>query len=168
MKIALIDTNVFLDMLSVDSLPQIFELNLKITTVDFVLSEINQKDQADQLNYFVKSQKLEVYRFSPDDIADIINMKTKRNLRRITDKSVLWKALNIQCLLLTGDKNLRKEAEENGLEVRGSLWVISQLQKANILSNNSAILLLEKLKLQNQSLPKNEIDRLIFMYHDNS
>ena len=168
MKIALIDTNVFLDMLSVDSLPQIFELNLKITTVDFVLSEINQKDQADQLNYFVKSKKLEVYRFSPDDIADIINMKTKRNLRRITDKSVLWKALNIQCLLLTGDKNLRIEAEENGLEVRGSLWVISQLQKANILSNNSAILLLEKLKLQNQSLPKNEIDRLIFMYHDNS
>ena len=65
MKIALIDTNVFLDMLSVDSLPQIFELNLKITTVDFVLSEINQKDQADQLNYFVKSKKLEVYRFSP-------------------------------------------------------------------------------------------------------
>jgi predicted nucleic acid-binding protein len=94
-------------------------------------------------------------------------MKTKRNLRRITDKSVLWKALNIQCLLLTGDKNLRKEAEENGLEVRGCLWVISQLQKANILSNNCAILLLEKLKLQNQSLPKNEIDRLIFMYHDN-
>ena len=114
--------SVFLDMLSVDSLPQIFELNLKITTVDFVLSEINQKDQADQLNYFVKSKKLEVYRFSPDDIADIINMKTKRNLRRITDKSVLWKALNIQRIMIKSP-NLIIIGVDNYSVGEQSIWV---------------------------------------------
>jgi predicted nucleic acid-binding protein len=95
---------------------------------------------------------------------EVVNLKTKRNLRRITDKSVLWKALQLDCRLLTGDKNLRYEAEEHGLQVNGTLWVIKTLVESNIIEPTNAVLLLEKLKLVNDSLPKDEIEKLIKGY----
>jgi len=101
---------------------------------------------------------------SSDEIEEVINLKTKRNLRRITDKSVLWKALKLKCRLLTGDKNLRSEAKEQGLEVNGSLWVIRTLIETKIISPAVASELLEKLKKVNDSLPKEEIDKLIKKY----
>jgi predicted nucleic acid-binding protein len=85
-------------------------------------------------------------------------------LGRITDKSVLWKALQLKCRLVTGDKNLRYEAEEHGLQVNGTLWVIKTLVESNIIEPTTAVLLLEKLKLVNDSLPKDEIEKMIKQY----
>lgn len=103
-------------------------------------------------------------KLTSDEIEEVVNLKTKRNLRRITDKSVLWKALQLKCRLVTGDKNLRSEAEEQGLEVNGSLWVIKTLVETKIIVPNFAAELLEKLKTVNDSLPKEEIDKLIKKY----
>jgi predicted nucleic acid-binding protein len=105
-----------------------------------------------------------VYKLSPDEIEEVINLKTKRNLRRITDKSVLWKALQLKCSLITGDKNLRSEAEEQGLEVHGSLWVIRTLVESEFITPLVAAGLLQKLTTVNISLPKEEIDKLIKKY----
>ena len=63
--------------------------------------------------------------------------------------------------MLTGDKNLRTEAEENGLEVHGSIWVVMMIVEAKLLSAPKGIELYEKLKTVNDSLPKDEIDKLI-------
>ena len=62
-----------------------------------------------------------------EEIQAAIRLKTKKNLKRIADKSVLWKAFDLKCMILTGDKNLRLEAESRGLEVHGVLWVIKTL-----------------------------------------
>jgi len=74
---------------------------------------------------------------------------------------VLWKALQLKCKLLTGDKSLKNEAEENGLEVHGSIWVVMKIVDAKLLSAEKGVELYEKLKIVNDSLPKKENEKLI-------
>lgn len=164
MKLIVTDTNVFFDMMSIEVLPDFFGLDFEICTTDFVVNEIIRIDQAEQIQNFIRSKQLTVYKLSSDEIEEVVNLKTKRNLRRITDKSVLWKALQLKCRLVTGDKNLRSEAEEQGLEVNGSLWVIRTLVETKIITPVLAVGLLEKLTTVNDSLPKEEIDKLIKKY----
>jgi rRNA-processing protein FCF1 len=164
MKLIVADTNVFFDMMSIEVLPDFFGLDFEICTTDFVVNEIIRIDQAEQIQNFIRSKQLTVFKLSANEIEEVISMKTKRNLRRITDKSVLWKALQLKCRLVTGDKNLRIEAEEQGLEVNGSLWVIRTLVETKIITPVLAAVLLEKLTIVNNSLPKEEIDRLIKKY----
>jgi len=164
MNLIVTDTNVFFDMMSIEVLPDFFGLDYEICTTDFVVNEIIRIDQAEQIQSFIRSKQLTVYKLTSDEIEEVVNLKTKRNLRRITDKSVLWKALQLKCRLVTGDKNLRSEAEEQGLEVNGSLWVIRTLVETKIITPVLAVGLLEKLTAVNDSLPKEEIDKLIKKY----
>lgn len=79
-------------------------------------------------------------------------------------KSVLWKASELACPLLTGDKKLRSEAEEMGIEVHGSIWVIEILLENNLIRKSIGIEFLENLKLVNGSLPYDKIDYLMRQY----
>jgi len=161
MKLLITDTNVFFDMMSIEILPDFFGLDFEICTTDFVVAEIKKIEQADQIQTFIRSKQLTVFKFTVEELEAVLNLKTTRNLRRITDKSVLWKALELKCTLLTGDKNLRNEAQEQGLEVRGSLWVIRILAEKDKIRATQAIQFLELLKSVNGSVPKEEIDKLI-------
>lgn len=161
MKLFITDTNVFFDLMNIEALPEFFGLGFEICTTDFVVNEILKLEQAEQIQNFIRSKQLTVFKFSADEIEEVVNLKTKRTLRRIADKSVLWKALQLKCKLLTGDKSLRSEAEEKGLEVHGSIWVVMMIVETKLLSAAKGIDLFEKLKIVNDSLPKDEIDKLI-------
>ena len=161
MKLFITDTNVFFDLMNIEALPEFFGLDFEICTTDFVVNEILRLEQAEQIQNFIRSKQLTVFRFSSDEIEIVVNLKTKRTLRRIAVKSVLWKALQLKCALLTGDKSLRNEAEENGLEVHGSIWVVMLLVEEKLLSAIKGIEMFEKLKIVNDSLPKEEIEKLI-------
>jgi len=161
MKLFITDTNVFFDLMNIETLPKFFGLDFEICTTDFVVNEILRLEQAEQIQNFIRSKQLTVFNFSADEIEEVVNMKTKRMLRRIADKSVLWKALQLRCKLLTGDKSLRSEAEENGLEVHGSIWAVTMIVETKPLSAAKGIELFEKLKIVNDGLPKEEIEKLI-------
>jgi predicted nucleic acid-binding protein len=164
MKLLVTDTNVFFDIMSIGALSDFFKLEFDICTTDFVINEVIRIEQAEQIQVFIRSKQLTVFKLSADELEQVVNLKTKRNLRRITDKSVLWKALQLKCRLLTGDKQLRNEATEQGLEVNGSIWVIKILVESGIIPSEKGIILLEKLKNINESLPKEEIDKLVRKY----
>jgi len=56
---------------------------------------------------------------------------------------------------------MRELAENMGLEVHGSIWVIDELTNRDLISEQKAILLLEKLMAINSWLPRNEIEKRI-------
>ena len=76
----------------------------------------------------------------------------------------MWKSLKLNCPLLTGDRKLRNEAEDQGVEVHGTIWVISSLVDNELVDRKKGIHLLETLKRVNSSLPVVEIDSLIRLY----
>ena len=163
-KLIITDTNVFFDLINIKALPYFFGLDLEICTTDFVVSEITRPDQQEQIQVFVQAKKLIVFSLSADELEALDKMVTKRNLRRIADRSVLWKAIELKCKLLSGDGNLRKEAEENGLVVNGSIWVLKQLADTVIITHDQTVTFLQELKKINDRLPEDEIDKLIKYY----
>lgn len=161
MKLIVTDTNVFFDIIKIGALPEFFSLDYYICTTDFVLKEILLSGQSEQIESFIRAKSLTIFVLSADEIDIVSNLKTKRSFKGITDKSVLWKAVELSCPLLTGDKKLRSEAEDMGIEVHGSIWVIETLIKNELINKIVGIKFLESLKEVNVSLPYDLIDNLL-------
>lgn len=56
---------------------------------------------------------------------------------------------------------MKEIAENIGIEVHGSIWVIDELFNCNLISKENAIELLEQLMKTNSWLPRNEIEKRI-------
>ena len=164
MTLIITDTNIFFDIISIGALPEFFSLDYEICTTVFVLQEIMHSDQKEAIEVLVRAKELTIFEFDSDEIDEIEDLKTSKTFKGITDKSVLWKSLKMNCPLLTGDKKLRTEAESQGVEVHGTIWVMETLIEKNQIDRTKGIHLLETLKVVNSSLPLDEIDKLIKKY----
>lgn len=94
----------FFDVINIGALPEFFSLDFEICTTAFVIAEIKHLSQREMIDAFIRAKKLTVYDFSPEEIDDVQNFESTKSLKRFTDKSVIWKSLQIQCPMLTGDK----------------------------------------------------------------
>lgn len=164
MKLLITDTNIFFDIISIGALPEFFSLDYEICTTVFVIEEIIRSDQREVIEVFIRAKEIIVIEFSAEEIGKIYGFKTEKNFKGITDKSVLWKSLQLECPLLTGDRKLKIEAEKQGVEVHGSIWVIRSLVENGLIDKMKGIMLLGLLKEVNSSLPFEEIDKLIRSY----
>jgi len=161
MKVVVTDVSVFFDLFEIQVLPEFFALGWEIHTTDFVYNEILQADQKEVFEVFERSKRLKILSFTSEEEMQVLNFKTKLSIRSIADKTILWKALQLEATLLTCDRKLRKEAEGHAIEVRGSIWVIEQLVENGIINSTRGISLLENLKMTNNRLPFDLIDKLI-------
>lgn len=161
MKIVITDVSVFFDLHALQILPEFFGLDWHIQTTNFVYNEILQADQIRDFENFVRSRLLHLISISVDDETAINAMELKRRNRSFPDKTVLWKAREEKCTLLTCDRVLREEAIHHNIEVHGSLWVIEQLVYNELMENETAIRHLKKLITINTRLPVEEIKKLI-------
>lgn len=161
MKLIITDTNIFFDIISIGALSEFFSLDYEICTTVFVIQEIRQSDQKKEIEDFIRAKELTLIEFDSDEIDEIEGFKTSKSFKGITDKSVLWKSLQLKCPLLTGDRKLRTEAENQGVEVHGTIWVIESLVEKDLIEITKGIQLLEALKQVNSSLPFDQIDKLI-------
>lgn len=161
MKLIITDSSVFFDIIKIQALPEFFALDFEICTTDFVINEILESEQRAQFEIFVRSHQLIVFGLSEQEIEEIENFKTKRFFKTLIDKTVLWKATQLKCPLLTGDAKLRSEAIDQGVTVHGSLWVIQIMVESKVITTKAGIKFLEKLKIINDRLPLDEIEKLI-------
>lgn len=161
MKLIITDVSVLFDLFQINILPKFFELDFEICTTIFVYNEIVQQEQLIEFEEYKLSKKITVLELSSDEVDEVVGFKTKRNLKSIPDKTILWKAIQLNCPLLTCDFKLKKEALDNGIEVHGSIWVVTELARQKIIEKNQTILLLERLKVINNRLPITEIDKII-------
>ncbi|MGB9748139.1 MAG: hypothetical protein ACPLXM_14530 [Bacteroidales bacterium] len=104
MKLIITDTNVLFDIINIGALPEFFSLDLEILTTVFVLEEVTSPQQRELIETFIRVKKLAILEFSENEIDEIANFDLLKNLKRFTDKSVIWKSLQLKCSLLTGDK----------------------------------------------------------------
>lgn len=161
MKLIITDSSVFFDIIKIQALPEFFALDFEICTTDFVKAEILESDQREQIEMFIRSYQLIVFELSEKEIEEIENFKTKRFFKTLIDKTVLWKAKQLKCPLLTGDAKLRSEAIEQCVIVHGSLWVIQIMVESKVITASTGIKFLERLRISNDRLPLDEIEKLI-------
>lgn len=159
MRLVVTDTNVFIDLMSVDSLEAFFALGLEVHTTGFVTNELN-KEQAALLLTHIGGGRLLIDRFTDEEIREIDAMTT-RNQLHFTDRSVIRLAEKLTAMVLSGDGRLWKECQARRLEVHGNIWVVEQLWVKRLVQPLSCIQRLEDLKRINSRLPKEKIDALI-------
>jgi predicted nucleic acid-binding protein len=64
-------------------------------------------------------------------------------------------------VLLTGDKALRAAGEEEGIQVRGVLWLMDMMAAANVLTGTEAVTALHLMLKSGSRLPEQDCERYI-------
>lgn len=157
------DTNIFIDLISVDLLDDFFLLPIGIHTTDFVLNELTDESQSDAVQRHVSLKHLTVKRYSGTEVAEIVSFQaTCHNNVSIADCSVWLYAKNNGYTLLTGDAKLRSSAQKSGVTVCGILRIFDMLvEEFGIISPNIGAERLELLYKINNRLPSREIESRI-------
>lgn len=95
-KIVVSDTNIFLDLISINLLEDFFNLPCEIHTSDFVVGEILNPEQISAISDFIDSKKLTVRSFDFSDLAAISELqKNCMTNASFTDCSVWYYAKKI-------------------------------------------------------------------------
>lgn len=168
MKILVNDTNIFIDLHSVGLLEEMCRLPYEIHTVDFVVAEIADADQRRIFDELVDRGEIYVDGFTADEVIEIVeeHSSVSGNLS-IPDCSVCYFARKHNVPMLTGDRRLRRYAEEQSIEVHGILFIFDELVRHDIISTSMAADRLEELFAINARLPKAEIRDRINRWRDN-
>lgn len=162
MEIIVNDTNIFIDLHSIGLLSQLCDLPYDIRTVDFVMAEIVDNRQQEDMGRLVKDGKITVESFTAEELIEIVNEHSavSGNLS-IPDCSVCYYARKHDITLLTGDRQLRRYAESHNLTVHGILFIFDELVAHSVISPEAAAGKLKELYSINVRLPKSEIQRRI-------
>jgi predicted nucleic acid-binding protein len=159
MKIIVTDTNIFIDLIRSNAISLFFQCPFEICTTDLVLSELSAPGQRESLEPFIYTQKLHVFELESHEIEAAFKLQTSHVLKGLTDKSVLLKAMELNCCIVSGDGNLRKSAENKNLEVRGTLWILREIWQNKLESIENLLEILDVLA-QKARLPQKELEKL--------
>jgi len=132
------DTNIWIDLQNGEVLALIFKLPYQFITTDFAADEM--------FTTFWESLEalgVEAYRLNPEQIMDVYVLNQNHPPVSTTDLSCLVLARDLAAILLSGDKPLRKLAEEHAIKVHGVLWVLDALVDHQIIPPSQACLALK-------------------------
>ncbi|MDI9874100.1 hypothetical protein [Flectobacillus rivi] len=159
MRIVINDANILIDLIHLELIHLLFELkHLELKTTDFVFEELEEHQRA-ILQIFIDQGTLEIIESDEMDLERIYNLLIQTSGLSFEDCSVWYFAKINDGILLTGDGKLRKQSTQDGVEVRGILFVFDVLLKTGLMNFSYAILKLNQLYQINTRLPikaKNE------------
>lgn len=163
MKIIVHDSSVLVDMIGCELLEPWFGSGLQAVTTRLVLHEMNRKAQRSRLQRFVDDKKLVVEALGAEDMTGVVSLRAELSSKvSLEDASALYLAVREKGVLLTGDNDLRKAAENRKIEVHGLLWIFDELVTRGRVLQSVAAERLEKLCSQGTCrLPKQDCNQRI-------
>ena len=166
--IAVNDANLLIDLWEVGLLNLFFHLPLSFHTTQLIISELDEK-QVENLAAYIEQGKLTVRHLTRAEIDDLDSLSVNSRKLSRQDLSVYFYAKElIDCMILTGDNRLRKEAERQGFEVHGILWVFEQMLENNIIDRPLASEKLQNLMKRNLWLPMAECQKCLERWNENN
>lgn len=116
------DTNIWIDFRNAGLLDALFGLPFTLCCTDFVLNELQDFDHA-----HLRAQGLVVEVLDEQATSALFGLMQAHNNSSLPDVSCYHLARQTGRPLLTGDGRLRKQAQSDGLQVHGALWLLDQL-----------------------------------------
>lgn len=155
MKFAISDANIFIDLFAIELIESFFQLNLILHTTNLVINELDLAEQL-VLRIFEEKGVLTIKKLDDADLDELKETAIASKKLSKPDVSIYAYARAIDAMILTSDRPLRKEAEANGFEVHGVLWLFDQLIEQTIITKAQAVQKMKELMLVNTWLPKQE------------
>jgi hypothetical protein len=156
MRIAVQDANVLIDLELAGLFDLWFQTGIETHTTDFIRAELKKGGHVQALAYFASGQVRE-HRLTFEEITAVSELEREIGSKaKFNDCSVLFLALKLDAMLLSGDKPLRKAGNERLIEVHGTLWIFDQLVEQKLLPPGIAAAKLEHLRSLDRFFPEAE------------
>jgi rRNA-processing protein FCF1 len=160
-RVAVNDANLLIDLWDINLIAHFFQLPLVFHTTQLIIGEL-EPEQIESLRPYIGQQKLTIRNLTRAEIDNLGSISANSRKLSRQDLSVYFYAKELNnCMILTGDNRLRKEAERQGFEVHGILWVFEQMIINQILSPVLAVEHLQNLMKINAWLPVNECQKCL-------
>lgn len=150
------DTNVWIDLRVGNLLDNVFELDARWLIPDLVGRELSTKRKE-----LLVGWGLEVRSLTGEEIEAVIRLNDTYSATSRTDMATLVVARVEDGILVTGDAGLREAAEEEGIEVHGTLWVVDVLVDTGTIEPLEAARALQLMMEADRWLPENEVNERI-------
>jgi len=149
---AVADTCVCLDLWHGKLLPHVGSLGVTLTIPDLVAEELKNPG----IDHFIAAG-MNVVAGDGDVVALVFRWREIYRKPSLPDLFAMGIARKSGAILLTGDKHLRAAAEKEGVEARGILWLLDQLERE--VSQARLAEALEMILSKGAFLPKVECDK---------
>lgn len=146
------DANIFIDFDSVGRIELLFCLDEQLAVPDLLFEEELRARHAHMLDLGLQLREL-----SGDQIGRVVDLTTRYRRVSANDISALVQAFDLSAPLLTGDRRLREAADAEGVEVRGTLWVVERLWSDGHLRVDEVDALYGEMRAAGRRLPVDEV-----------
>lgn len=167
MEILISDTNILIDLCVTGLVEKCTQLDVDFRTVDFVINEITNPAQATVVKRQIDNGHLTVLQFSQEETIELMDLYARYEYNTnlsLTDCAVMLCAKRGNYRLLTGDKNLRIKATNEGVMVSGILYLTDMMVNEKVVAPLDMADYLEELLRTNNRLPKDSIQIRIDTY----
>lgn len=156
MKIAVQDANVLIDLELAGLFDLWFQLGIETHTTDLIKGELEDGGHVQALAYF-KSGQVREHGLSFEELDQVSALEGEVGSKaKFNDCSVLFLAVKLDAMLISGDKPLRKAGKARSVEVHGTLWIMDQLVAGKVMTGDIAAAKLEHLLSLERYLPAEE------------
>ncbi|KAF5084992.1 hypothetical protein DSECCO2_73150 [anaerobic digester metagenome] len=149
-----IDANILIDLQNGGLLSQLFSLKAHLYAPDVVIEEISSSFGTLPQKYGLLVEEL-----SGELVTDAMNLRARHRCLSVPDAFALVLAKDIGCPMLTGDRCMKRAAEEVGIPVHGILWCLNSMLQEKTLDYQQAISSLETIMQKNSRLPQAECQK---------
>lgn len=153
MRLIVTDANIIIDLAAGDLLETIFllpEIEFHVPDVLYVEELAERHGRLPGLGLKVVSQPAEA-------VAEVQRLRQIYRRASINDLFALVLARRLGCTLLSGDRALREAAECEGIEFRGTLWLIEALVQGQLIAVDRAEAAYEAMRRDGSWLPWDEV-----------
>jgi predicted nucleic acid-binding protein len=144
----IVDTNIFIDLSIGDLLVDFFHLPHRFASPDVIIAELR-----DPKGSCLTELGLQTLHLDGPQVEDVITLRARHKALSIPDLFALVASRHHNAILLTGDSGLRQMAEEQGVPVHGTLWVLDELVRLEVIECTKAASALNKIMEAGSFLP---------------
>ena len=147
------DTNIWIDLKLTNIIEKVFLLPYELAVPDILYND-ELKDMDGEL---LEANGIKIIEMTNDEVVETAERSGMTNRVSFNDLTTLVVAKSRGYILVTGDGNLRKIANSENVELRGTIWLIDEMVSNNILDIGEAALICKKLLQLKRRLPKEEL-----------
>jgi len=142
------DSNIFIDMEVANLTSQMFALPYQFATPDILFYDELEEDHPNLLD-----MDLQILPLSPDTVRYTESIVPKYPKASRNDLFALALAWQEACPLLTGDGALRKAGKNEKIQIYGTIWIMDELIKHDIITKDEAMEAYDIMKSNKRRLP---------------
>ncbi|MBC7252168.1 MAG: DUF3368 domain-containing protein [Anaerolineae bacterium] len=146
-----VDANILIDLHAGGLLREVFLLPFRLVAPDVIIAELYDPDGDMLLAYGLESETL-----SGAQVLEVASLLARYRYVSANDLFALVLARALKAPLLTGDRHLRQVAEQEGILVHGTLWVLDEMVRLRVIAPPQAARALEQMLVQGSRLPQAE------------